>query len=76
MNRPTIPYPPEVLWALQQELKELEEEGPSPFGEAPDELEQDLANARQASHRQEAPDFDRPAEHVLRKNQEIYKRLS
>ena len=24
----------------------------------------------------EAPDFDRAAEHVLRKNQELYKRLS
>ena len=81
-----IPYPPEVLWALQKEPDEFEAEarlllalklyetgklstglaaklagvprttflflmgqhGLSPFGEEPDEIEQDLANARQA----------------------------
>lgn len=81
-----IPYPPEVLWALQKEPGEFETEarlllalklyetgklstglaaklagvprvtflfllgqhGLSPFGEEPEELEQDLENARQA----------------------------
>jgi predicted HTH domain antitoxin len=81
-----IPYPPEVLWALQQEPGEFESEarlllalklyetgklstglaarlagmprvtflfllgqhGLSPFGEEPDELQQDLTHARQA----------------------------
>jgi predicted HTH domain antitoxin len=83
----TIEYPPEVLWALQQEPKEFEAEarlllaikmyetgrlstglaaklagvpritfmfllgryGLSPFGEKPEELEEDLAHARRAS---------------------------
>ena len=90
MNRLTIEYPPELLWALQQEPEEFESEarmllavklyeagklstglaarlagvpritflfllgryGLSPFGESPDELEEDLAHARQASDRQ------------------------
>jgi len=86
MNSLKIPYPSEVLWALQKKPDELEAEarlllalklyetgklstglaaklagvprvifmfllgqhGLSPFGEEPDELERDLANARQA----------------------------
>ena len=82
----TISYPPEILWALQQEPEEFEadarlllalklyetgrlstglaarlagvprvtflfllgQHGLSPFGELPEELEQDLAHARQA----------------------------
>jgi predicted HTH domain antitoxin len=86
MNSLKIPYPSEVLWALQKEPDEFEAEarlllalklyetgklstglaaklagvprvtflfllgqhGLSPFGEEPDELERDLANARQA----------------------------
>jgi predicted HTH domain antitoxin len=90
MNVLTIEYPPEVLWALQQDPDEFETEarlllavnlyktsklstglaarlagmpritfmfllgryGLSPFGETADELEMDLHNARQASHRQ------------------------
>lgn len=86
MNSLKIPYPSEVLWALQKEPAEFEAEarlllalklyetrklstglaaklagvprvtllfllgqhGLSPFGEEPDELERDLANARQA----------------------------
>jgi predicted HTH domain antitoxin len=90
MNRLTIEYPPELLWALQQEPEEFESEarmllavklyeagklstglaarlagvpritflfllgryGLSPFGESPEELEEDLAHARQASDRQ------------------------
>ena len=82
-----IPYPPEILWALQQEPEEFENDarlllavkmyetgrlstglaarlagvprttflfllgrhGLSPFGEAPEELERDLENARRAS---------------------------
>jgi len=89
VNTLTIEYPPEVLWALQQEPAEFETEarlllalklyetgklstglaaqvagvpritflfllgqyGLSPFGETANELEQDLTNARQASHR-------------------------
>jgi predicted HTH domain antitoxin len=88
MNTLTIEYPPEVLWALQQEPQEFEAEarlllaiklyetgklstglaarlagvpriafifllgryGLSPFGEEPEELEQDWTNARHASH--------------------------
>ncbi|HEX8681059.1 MAG TPA: UPF0175 family protein [Ardenticatenaceae bacterium] len=88
MNTVTIPYPPEVRQALQQEPDEFEAEARlllavklyeigrlstglaarlagvprgefifllkrynlSPFGEYPDELEDDLANARRASH--------------------------
>lgn len=84
MNTLTIEYPPEVLWALQQEPQEFEADarvllavklyetgrlstgmaaqvagvsrsafifllsryGLSPFGQSPDELEEDLANAR------------------------------
>lgn len=90
MNTLTIDYPPEVLWALQQEPEEFEADarlllavklyeigklttglaaqlagmprsafifllgryGLSPFGETPEELEDDLAHARQASRRQ------------------------
>jgi len=90
MHTLTIEYPPEVLWALQQEPKEFEDDarlllavklyeigrlstglaarlagvprsafifllgryGLSPFGLSPDELENDLANARRASHPQ------------------------
>ena len=90
MNTLTIEYPPEVLWALQQEPQEFEADarvllavklyetgrlstgmaaqvagvprsafifllsryGLSPFGQSPDELEEDLANARRASHPQ------------------------
>lgn len=86
----TIEYPPEVLWALQQEPEEFEQEARlqlalkfyetgklssglaaqlagmsrtaflfllgryhlSPFGEAPEELERDLADARRARRRQ------------------------
>lgn len=86
MSKLNIPYPPEVLWALQQEPEQFEEEarlllalklyetgklssglaarlagvprvtflfllgqhGLSPFGEEPDDIERDLANARQA----------------------------
>jgi predicted HTH domain antitoxin len=88
MNALTIEYSPEVLWALQQEPQEFEEQarlllaiklyelgklstglaarlanvprvtfmfmlghyGVSPFGETPDELQDDLNNADQASH--------------------------
>lgn len=87
---PTIEYPPEILWALQQAPEEFAAEarlmlalklyetgrlttglaaglsgiprlsfiflmgeyGLSPFGEDPDELEEDLANARLASRRE------------------------
>jgi predicted HTH domain antitoxin len=87
MKTLTIPYPPEVLWALQKEPAEFEAEarlllalklyetgrlssglaaqlagvprmtflfllgqhGLSPFGEEPDDLERDLADARRAS---------------------------
>ena len=87
MKTLTIPYPPEVLWALQKEPQEFEAEarlllalklyetgrlstglaaqlagvprmtflfllgqhGLSPFGEEPEELEEDLAAARRAS---------------------------
>lgn len=90
MNSLTIEYPPELLWALQQEPEEFESEarlllavkmyetgklttglaaklagvprvtfmfllgkyGLSPFGESPDEIEEDLGNARRASDRQ------------------------
>jgi predicted HTH domain antitoxin len=90
MNSLSIDYPPELLWALQQEPEEFEAEarvllalklyetgklstglaarlagiprvtfmfllgqhGLSPFGEIPDELEEDLENARRASDRQ------------------------
>jgi predicted HTH domain antitoxin len=90
MNALTIEYPPEVLWALDQEPEEFEaqarmllalklyetcklstglaarlagvpritfmfllgQHGLSPFGETPEELEEDLANARGARHRQ------------------------
>jgi predicted HTH domain antitoxin len=89
MNSLTIPYPPEILWALQQEPEEFETEarqllalklyetgklstglaaalagvpreaflfllgrhGLSPFAEAPEDLERDLADARRASRR-------------------------
>ena len=87
MNTLTIPYPPELLWALQKEPQEFEAEarlllalklyetgklstglaaqlagvprltflfllgqhGLSPFGEEPEEIEGDLADARRAS---------------------------
>lgn len=90
MQRLTISYPDELLWALQQEPAEFEDEarhllaiklyetgrlstglaaqlagvprsvflfllgqyGLSPFGEKADELEEDLAHAREASRRQ------------------------
>jgi predicted HTH domain antitoxin len=90
MDSLTIEYPPEVLWALDQEPEEFEAEarmllalklyetgklstglaarladvpritfmfllgqhGLSPFGETSEELEEDLANARRARHRQ------------------------
>jgi len=90
VNTLTIDYPPEVLWALQQEPEEFEADarlllavklyetgklttglaaqlagmprsafifllgryGLSPFGETPEELEDDLAHARQAGRRQ------------------------
>ena len=90
MNSLTIEYPPELLWALQQEPEEFESEarlllavklyetgklstglaaklagvprvtfmfllgkyGLSPFGESPEELQEDLENARRASSRQ------------------------
>jgi predicted HTH domain antitoxin len=90
MNTLTIEYPPELLWALQQEPQEFEADarlllavklyetgrlstgmaaqvasvprstfifllsryGLSPFGQSPDELEEDLTNARRASHSQ------------------------
>lgn len=90
MSSLTIEYPPEVLWALQEEPEEFEVEarwllaiklyetgrlstglaarlagvpraafifllgqhGLSPFGETPEELEEDLNHARRASHRQ------------------------
>lgn len=90
MHTLTIEYPPEVLWALQQEPQEFETDarlllavklyetgrlssgmaarlagmprsafifllgryGLSPFGQAPIELEDDLANARSASYPQ------------------------
>jgi predicted HTH domain antitoxin len=90
MDSLTIEYPPEVLWALDQEPEEFEAEarmllalklyetgklstglaarlagvpritfmfllgqhGLSPFGEMAEELEEDLANARRARHRQ------------------------
>lgn len=86
----TIEYPAEVLWALQQEPVEFENEarlllalklyetgklstglaaqvagvprsafifelsqhGLSPFGQSAEEIEEDLANARRASHHQ------------------------
>lgn len=86
MSKLNIPYPPEVLWALQQEPEEFEVEarlllalklyetgklssglaaklagvprvtflfllgqhGLSPFGEEPDDIARDLANARPA----------------------------
>lgn len=89
-NTPSIEYPPEILWALQQKPEDfasearlilalklyesgklttglaaklagiprlrfiflMGEHGLSPFGEAPEDLEQDLANARQACHRE------------------------
>lgn len=89
MKALTIPYSPEVLWALQQEPEEFEAEarlllavklfetgrlstglaaelagvpretflsllgrhGLSPFATAPEELKQDLADARRASRR-------------------------
>ena len=87
---PSIEYPPEILWALQQAPEEFAAEarlllalklyemgklttglaarlagiprlrflflmgqyGLSPFGENPDELEQDLADARRACRRE------------------------
>jgi predicted HTH domain antitoxin len=87
MNSLTIEYPPELLWAMQQEPEEFESKarlllaiklyetgklstgpaaklaavprvtfmfllgryGLSPFGETPDELEEDLKSACQAS---------------------------
>lgn len=87
MNTLTIEYPPEVLWALQQEPDEFAAEarlllalklyetgklstglaaqlagvpritffyllgqyGLSPFGETPEELEEDFTNAQQAT---------------------------
>lgn len=87
MNKLIIEYPPEVLWALQQEPDEfatearlllalklyetgklstglaaqmagvsrvtffflLGQHGLSPFGETPEELEEDFAHARRAS---------------------------
>ena len=90
MNNLTIEYPPELLWALQQEPEEFESEarlllavklyetgklstglaaklagvprvtfmfllgkyGLSPFGESPEELQEDLDYARRASDRQ------------------------
>ena len=90
MHTLTIEYPPEVLWALQQEPQEFESDarlllalklyeigrlssgmaarlagvprsafifllgryGLSPFGQSADELEDDLDNARRASHLQ------------------------
>lgn len=90
MHTLTIEYPPEVLWALQQEPQEFETDarlllavklyetgrlssgmaarlagmprsafifllgryGLSPFGQAPIELKDDLANARSASYPQ------------------------
>jgi predicted HTH domain antitoxin len=90
MSSLTIEYPPEVLWALQQEPQEFEADarlllaikfyeigrlstglaaklagvprsafifmlgryGLSPFGQTPDELEEDLAKARSARHPQ------------------------
>jgi len=89
MSAPSIEYPSEILWALQQEPEEFAKEarlllavklyevgrlttglaaklagvprltfffllgqyGLSPFGEEPEELEQDLADARRACHR-------------------------
>ena len=88
LNTLTIEYPPELLWALQQEPEEfasqarillavklyetgklstglaarvagvsrvaffylLGQYGLSPFGESPDELEEDLIHARAASN--------------------------
>lgn len=90
MHTLTIDYPPEVLWALQQEPAEFEAEarlllalklyemgklttglaaqlagipritfmfilgqhGLSPFGETPEELQEDWDNARRASDRE------------------------
>lgn len=90
MNTLTVEYPPELLWALQEEPEEFEitarlllaiklyeigkvttglaaqlakmprsaflfalgRYGLSPFGEFPEELEEDLVNARRASRRQ------------------------
>jgi predicted HTH domain antitoxin len=90
MSSLSIEYPPELLWALQQEPEEFEAEARlllavklyetgklstglaarlagvprvtfmfllgqyslSPFGESPDELEEDLEHARRASGRQ------------------------
>ncbi len=89
-STPSIEYPPEILWALQQAPEEfaaearlllalklyemgklttglaarlagiprlrfiflMSEYGLSPFGENPEELEQDLADARRACHRE------------------------
>ena len=93
MNSLTIEYPPELLWALQQEPEEFESEarlllavklyetgklstglaarlagvprvtfmfllgkyGLSPFGESPEELQEDLEYARRASDRPSTP---------------------
>jgi len=90
MHTLAIEYPPEVLWALQQEPEEFEDDARlllavklyeggrlstgmaaklagiprsafifllgryrlSPFGQSPDDLEDDLANARRASYPQ------------------------
>jgi predicted HTH domain antitoxin len=90
MHTLTIEYPPEVLWALQQEPQEFEADarlllalklyeigrlssgmaarlagvprsafifllgryGLSPFGQSANEIEDDLDNARRASHSQ------------------------
>lgn len=90
MSSLTIEYPPEVLWALQEEPQQFEAEARlllaiklyesgrlstglatqlagvprsafifllgqhdlSPFGEAPDELAEDLNHARRASNRE------------------------
>jgi predicted HTH domain antitoxin len=90
MRTLTIEYPAEVLWAMQQEPVEFENEarlllalklyetgklstglaaqlagiprsafvfelsqhGQSPFGQTPEEIEEDLANARRASRHQ------------------------
>ena len=90
MSSLTIDYPPEVLWALQEEPEQFEAEARlllaiklyeigrlstglaarlagaprsafifflgqdrlSPFGESPEELEEDLNNARRASRSQ------------------------
>ncbi|OGO36779.1 MAG: hypothetical protein A2W35_05005 [Chloroflexi bacterium RBG_16_57_11] len=90
LNRLSIEYPSEVLWALQKEPDEFEREARlllalklyeggklstglaariagisrinfifllseynlSPFGESPDEINEDIENARRARHRQ------------------------